>query len=1143
MRARGTHISTPFMFFAFTSFIMYDSPVNRNNQPLFCQFQVLDREEDSEHELLVEAVDLGRPRRSSQTLVKITVDDLNDNAPSIVEPASRAFYVKKGTPLGTVVGRIVAVDPDQGDARVSFKVLDSNPTVSVSPDGEVRLVRRISTSGGPGPTSIPVTIQLSDFGSPVMSAKEEIALVVVSEEDGHQLIPLSKRVMEASPDAEIGSVIGSVASGTGGDFYFTAETVGPIVVDKLTGDVIVAGKLLRDEYSFRVDVESQKGDVSPNTVDVKVELTRGLSGPPVYVEDPAVFSLKEDADLGSKLVSLNNLLASDSKSGRVSFEIVDQMPSPAFEIHSGNLVLGKSLDYERDSEYLVIVRGFSGSKYSSDITLLVNVIDVNDNAPKFLSGGKLTLPSDAAVNSAVFKFVVTDEDGGENGRVELSIAAGNSGETFKLHSDNRELILAKRPAYNSFSLQLRATDGVGKSAEQSLNINVASNGDDSTPRFEQSVYYANVAENLNADARVLDLHLNRRTSGGLVFELLKGEDNFRVDRDTGEVTTVASLDREKEESHALIVSVSHAVGARGIADTAIVYVTVDDVNDNAPKFGQSCRDIVIPENSNHSFVHAIVADDEDLGSNGRVSYSLDGTGDGKFRIERDTGRLFALPMDREEQERYELIVFAVDHGPERRTSKCEFTVRIADENDNDPTFTQSIYSASVREDIPKGTEVMRVVAADADVGQNAAITYSIEDDSSSAFAFSIDPNTGAIFNTATLDREATAEHRFEVFARDRGERGGLPGSGRAQVRIIVTDANDHQPEFSEFPFRINMTATPSAGIPLLRLYASDPDIGPNGQLAYNILRPEQREKFQLSPEEGLLTLATDVTWEPGKVETLEVAVSDAGSPPRSSTGLVEITIEGGPAVTLAFQERVYKASVRENPPSGHDLTQVRAVRSDGRRQRVIYTFLRGHESGAFEINSNNGLIRVRDPELIDFESSDGAHFNLTISARGLGGDGLAAYTTCVVSVEDVNDHAPKFSKDSYEAWVREAGPKGAMVVSVVAMDLDGGGGGEGEITYEIIDGNVDGAFVMSPAASSSSSVPTGTILTNTVLDREIKDEYELTVSATDSGVPPLVGLATVVVRVIDENDNRPHFAPIRPIKIDRGKFHSYMELF
>ena len=373
---------------------------------------------------------MGRPRRSSQTLVKITVDDLNDNAPRIVEPEGGAVYVRRGTPLGTVVGRIVAEDPDEGDARVSFKVLDSDPAVSISPDGELRLVRRLPATSGPA--SFPVAVRLSDSGSPAMSAEEEITLVVVSEEDGLRPAPLSKRVIEVSPDAEIGSVVGSVSSG--GDFYFTAEEAavgGPIVVDKLTGDVVVAGKLLRDEYSFRVDVDSQKGDVRPSTVDVRVVAARGRSGPPVYVEDPAVFSLKEDADLGSKLVSLDKLLAPGSKDGRVSFEIVDQMPSPAFEIQSGDLILGKSLDYERDPEYLVIVRGFAGSRFSSDIAVLVNVIDVNDNSPEFLSGGELTLPSDAPVHSAVFRFVVADADDGDNGRVELSITAGNSDGTFR----------------------------------------------------------------------------------------------------------------------------------------------------------------------------------------------------------------------------------------------------------------------------------------------------------------------------------------------------------------------------------------------------------------------------------------------------------------------------------------------------------------------------------------------------------------------------------------------------------------------------------------------------------------------------------------------------------------------------------------
>ena len=72
-------------------------------------------------------------------------------------------------------------------------------------------------------------------------------------------------------------------------------------------------------------------------------------------------------------------------------------------------------------------------------------------------------------------------------------------------------------------------------------------------------------------------------------------------------------------------------------------------------------------------------------------------------------------------------------------------------------------------------------------------------------------------------------------------------------------------------------------------------------------------------------------------------MSDAGRPPRSSTGLVEVLIEGGPAIALTFQQDTYHAELSENPGSGEDVAKVHAVRSDGRRQNVIYTFLRGNE--------------------------------------------------------------------------------------------------------------------------------------------------------------------------------------------------------
>lgn len=163
----------------------------------------------------------------------------------------------------------------------------------------------------------------------------------------------------------------------------------------------------------------------------------------------------------------------------------------------------------------------------------------------------------------------------------------------------------------------------------------------------------------------------------------------------------------------------------------------------------------------------------------------------------------------------------------------------------------------------------------------------------------------------------------------------------------------------------------------------------------------------MTPDEGILTISStaDLAWDPATLTVLEVSVSDAGRPPKSSTGLVEIKIEGGPATKLDFQQDTYFADIEENPPSGADLIQVRAVRSDGRRQRVIYTFLRGNDLGAFEINSNNGLIRVRDPEMIDFEQSK--EFVLTIAGQGLGEENLNAYAKCVIKVRNANDNTPR----------------------------------------------------------------------------------------------------------------------------------------
>ncbi len=1009
---------------------------------------------------------------------------------------------------------------------------DSKSPVTVSSSGDVRLTRRISESHN-------FEVIVTDQGNPPLSSRETISLVPSDSGNIQEASSVSAttKFLKVSADAKIGTKVGSVDAAGGQARHYeivSSPSISKVfTVDSLTGDVYTSSDLSSYKSTtleLEVRAASVNGQSPPKMARVKVEVSTGgsdeSSGQPIFTTDPITLSAKESSPVGAAVADLrrHTLLRSDR------FDVLEQHPDGYLRLSDGGqLTVAKPLDFETHKEHLLIVRGISTeSRLTSDVTVIVSVADINDNTPKIVLPSKeVTFPSSSPIlPTPLMSLLVQDQDAGEAGRAMLKIRAGNDDGTFTLDQDNFHLGLSKPPTLGRYNLVLRATDhGFPQLfSEEELIVRFENAGGSSALR--QAVYRASTQENAPPGSRVITIGLADGVSSRQVrFRLLKGNDLFDINESTGEIVTTASLDREEEEQHSLVVGLTSTVGDYARAtDTAVVYVAVDDVNDNAPAFdGQTCKDLRVRENSRDSYVHAFVAQDPDLGENGRISYSLVSSDDNVtrlFRIERDTGKLHALPLDREEEEVYSLEVVAMDHGPERLTTKCTISLTVLDENDNEPSFTQSIYSASVREDIAIGTEVVKVLATDPDEGDNARVRYSLEN--ATDWAFAIDERTGSVYTIKTLDRESTSEINFEVVATDGGSESFR--SSQTRVKIIVTDANDHVPEFASFPFRVNMTATPSTGVSLLRLSAHDPDSGPNGHLTYNIVRPEQRERFHLSPEEGLLTLASEeINWEPGTVERIEVAVSDAGSPPKSSTGLVEILIEGGPPVSLKFQKDNYPATLMENPLSGSDIIEVRAVRSDGRRQRVIYSFLSGNDFGALEINSNNGLIRVRDASLVDFESQQ--TFNLTISARALGDDTLVAYATCSIQLRDVNDHAPKFTREMYHVKVLEGNSKGSKVAQTKAIDRDATQSEE-VIRYEIIDGNVDGAFIMDPSNP-------GTILTNTVLDREIRDLYELTVSATDSGSPSLVGLTQVIVTVVDINDNKPHFAPVSPIRIPR----------
>ena len=454
----------------------------------------------------------------------------------------------------------------------------------------------------------------------------------------------------------------------------------------------------------------------------------------------------------------------------------------------------------------------------------------------------------------------------------------------------------------------------------------------------------------------------------------------------------------------------------------------------------------------------------------------------KFSIDAHSGQLSASPLDHELHADHRLKIRAEDQGSPKKEAICEVTVRVLDRNDNDPVFTEATYEARVKENVPEGTPVRTVVASDADSGPNAKISYSIRN--GTEWIFGIDRDSGLIYTTGRLDRERRAVYRLEVVAVDEG----VEDTRQAQaiVQITIEDENDSQPEFDEYPFMAQILPQHPVGEAIIRISAKDQDEGPNSDLKYAFLNQEDKEKFAIDAGTGVITSKQSLQPDDGRMFHLEILVNDGGVPSLSSTGLVEIRVGQQPSVQLNFQQNLYSAEIEELASTGVDILQVQAVRSDGRKQRVIYSFGRGNEDGTFEINSNNGLVRLQNPQFIDFEAR--REFNLTIIGHAAGSENLYAYTQCIISVQDKNDNKPRFTQQVYFARTWEGNNKGTYVSQVVAVDQDSIE--KERLYYQIVDGNLDGAFAIEQQYS-------GIIKTNIVLDREIRDHYDLTVSVTD----------------------------------------------
>ncbi|XP_050793381.1 cadherin-10 [Gopherus flavomarginatus] len=442
--------------------------------------------------------------------------------------------------------------------------------------------------------------------------------------------------------------------------------------------------------------------------------------------------------------------------------------------------------------------------------------------------------------------------------------------------------------------------------------------------------------------------------------------------------------------------------------------------------------------------------DQDKGD-GSLKYILSGDGAGTlFIIDEKTGDIHATRrIDREEKAFYTLRAQAIN----RRTlspvePESEFVIKIHDINDNEPTFPEEIYTASVPEMSVVGTSVVQVTATDADdpsYGNSARVIYSILQGQP---YFSVEPETG-IIRTAlpNMNRENREQYQVVIQAKDMGgQMGGL--SGTTTVNITLTDVNDNPPRFPQNTIHLRIPESSPVGTAIGSVKATDADTGKNAEMEYRIVDGDGTDMFdimtQKNTQEGIITVHKPLDYETRRLYTLKVEAENTYVDPRfyylgpfKDTTIVKISVEDVDEPPV-FSRSSYLFEVHEDIEVGTIIGTVMARDPDSASSPIRFSLDRHTDlDRIFNIHSGNGSIYTSKP--LDREISQ--WHNLSVIAAEINNPKDTTRVSVYVRILDVNDNAPQFAV-FYDTFVCENARAGQLIQTISAVDKDDPLGGQ-----------------------------------------------------------------------------------------------------
>lgn len=1099
----------------------------------------LDREESAEYYMTLMAQDCSAtdPRATTVNLT-ITVLDENDNSPTFT---SERYVVN--IPDNTVPGKFVfgakAIDADIG--------LNSKIEYSLSGEDESKFVINVETgvikasdefkAHNKHDKTFKLFIRASDHGIVPKYAMAELKvslksanLFPVFASPPKTYFTLKENVAEGqlvtklsatSPKKETaGNIQYAIAGGNVGD---------ALKIDSVTGEVLVTGKGLDYETLplYEVWIEARDSDYPPlrTVLELEINVTDSNDNAPVIETALYNSSVLEEEPPPLLVVKIVATDADSNENGQISFKLIDDYEG-AFELDSetGEVYTSMRLDREDIPFYELVVEAVDhgNPQMTGTASVLVTVLDKNDNPPRFTRLFSVNVTENADVGSFVIRVTSSDQDIGQNANATYSFT-DNPGEKFVIDPVSGNVTVAgplDREQQDEYLLKVTAVDGAWR-AETPLTITIQDQNDNA-PEFEHSYYSFNFPELQRDVMFVGQVTATDRDKQGpnsvISYSLQQPSDLFTVDPASGEVFSKKTLkykqtqmESSPENMYSVIILATDN-GKPPMSSECLVTINVVDANNNAPKFDLREYLSPVPEGAvvGQRIMKVAAKDESDFGVNAEIDYlQAGGNGTEYFMIDKSQGWIVVTKPITGAGKIYLLKIQAVDRGVPPQQDEVLVTLVVTGQNRYSPTFTALSYQVIVPENEPVGSTILTVSASDADDGPNGMVRYTISSGNERK-EFGVDAVTGAVTILQSLDYDTVQEYHLNLTAEDLGFE---PRQATAMLTVTLTDINDNAPKFnqSEYNAFLPENSVPNSFVYIVQAY--DKDSPKNSIIQYSVVGGSGKDVFEIEQKTGKISSKISFDFEESNAYSLDIVAANPDSPMYGSTKVI-IHITGVNEYYPKFIQPVFHFDVSESAEVGTSIGLIQATDQDaGEDGKVYYLFVGSSNDKGFGINSETGIILVS--RNLDRETQN--RVVLTVMAKNYGGirGNDTDEAQVIISIQDGND-PPEFLQKMYETSVSEGAIHGTMVMTVKAIDKDVRPQNN-QFSYSIIGGNTDQAFKVDPQ--------TGDIETALQLDRETIPMYTLILGAIDTGTPPQTGTTTVKITLSDINDNGPVFDP------------------